>query len=131
MTLRDELKVMLQKARRYMQSADVLRAEGDYDSAVSRLYYAMFYCAEALLLAGGHTYSSHRAVISAFGQHFVKTGTLPGELHQWLRSAFEKRQVSDYEFLTTLHQADVEDMGVKAEQFFLRTMEFLKSEGHL
>ncbi len=131
MTLGDELKVMLQKARRYVESAEVLRAQRDYDSAVSRLYYAMFYCAEALLLARGHSYSSHRAVISGFGQHYVKTGTLPRDLHQWLQAAFEKRQVSDYEFLTALDEADVKDMAVKAGQFLSRTTEFLKSEGRL
>jgi uncharacterized protein (UPF0332 family) len=69
MTLQDELRVMLEKARRYIKSAGVLQLEGDHDSAVSRLYYAMFYCAEALLLAKGHSFSSHRAVISAFAQH--------------------------------------------------------------
>jgi len=71
MTLQDELLVMLEKARRYIKSAAVLQLEGDHDSAVSRLYYAMFYCAEALLLARGHSFSSHRAVISAFAQHFT------------------------------------------------------------
>jgi hypothetical protein len=50
-----------------------------------------FYCAEALLLAKGHSFSSHRAVISAFAQHYVKSGALPQELHQWLRTAFAKR----------------------------------------
>jgi uncharacterized protein (UPF0332 family) len=50
---------MLEKARRYVKSAEVLRREDDYDSAVSRLYYAMFYCAEALLLARGQSFSSH------------------------------------------------------------------------
>lgn len=38
MTLRDELGAMLDKARRYLRSAEVLRLEADYDSAISRLY---------------------------------------------------------------------------------------------
>lgn len=83
MTLSDELKAMVQKARRYVDSAETLRLQRDYDSAISRLYYAMFYCAEALLLARGHTFSSHRAVISAFAQYFVKPNHLPKKLHQW------------------------------------------------
>lgn len=72
MTEREQLKAMLKKARRYMKSAETLRLEADYDSAISRLYYAMFYCAEALLLTRGLRFSSHKAVISAFAQHFVK-----------------------------------------------------------
>ena len=49
MSLEDELQAMLRKARRYVDSAEALATRQDYDSAVSRLYYAMFYCAEALL----------------------------------------------------------------------------------
>lgn len=51
MTLQDELEAMLQRARRYIESAEALRLRSDFDSAVSRLYYAMFYCAEAMLRA--------------------------------------------------------------------------------
>ena len=42
-----------------------------YDIAVSRAYYAMFYCAEALLDADGLAFSSHAAVVSGFGLHFA------------------------------------------------------------
>jgi uncharacterized protein (UPF0332 family) len=48
--LTDAPQALLQKARRTIQSAHLLRADGDFDSAVSRAYYAMFYVAEALLL---------------------------------------------------------------------------------
>ncbi|MEX2706693.1 MAG: HEPN domain-containing protein [Candidatus Freyrarchaeum guaymaensis] len=47
---------------------------GDYDSCVSRCYYAMFFLAEAVLLTKGLRASSHKGVISLFGKHFVKTG---------------------------------------------------------
>lgn len=101
MTLREELEAMLEKAGRYIDSAEALRLREDFDSAVSRLYYAMFYCAEALLRARGHSFSSHRAVISAFAQQFVKPGLLLKDFHRWLQTAFEKRQVGDYEFVST------------------------------
>ena len=126
MTLADELKSMLNKARRYVESAESLRAQSDYDSAVSRLYYAMFYCAEALHIAEGHAFSSHKAVIAAFGQHFVKTNLLPQSMHQWLREAFEKRQISDYDFITSTNEADVTDLATKAQQFIASTEDFLK-----
>ncbi len=126
MTLAEEILGMLAKARRYLHSAEVLRQQQDFDSAVSRLYYAMFYAAEALLLTRGQTFSSHRAVVSAFAQHFVKSGLLSKELHQWLREAFEKRQISDYEFLNGMGEADVLDLQVKAERFLGQTEIFLK-----
>ena len=58
---------LLEKAERFIRSARILAADGDFDSAASRLYYAMFYMAEALLETRGLSFSSHKAVISAFG----------------------------------------------------------------
>ena len=89
MTVAEEIKGMLAKARRYLASAKLLRQAGDFDSAVSRLYYSMFYGAEALLLSQEKTFSSHRAVIAAFGEHFIKSGLLAKEMHHWLHRAFE------------------------------------------
>jgi len=122
---------MLQKARRYVESAEALRLRSDFDSAVSRLYYAMFYCAEALLRARGQSFSSHRAVILAFAQQFVKPAVLPKDLHQWLQTAFEKRQVGDYEFVATVEEPEVLEMISQARQFVSMTEELLKNAGHL
>ena len=74
MTLAEEIKAMLTKARQYLASAALLHQAGDFDSAVSRLYYAKHDGAGALLLSRGQTFSSHRAVLTAFGREFVKSG---------------------------------------------------------
>jgi len=128
-TLAEEIKGMLAKARRYLNSAELLRRNGDFDSAVSRLYYAMFYGAEALPLVKGKTFSSHRAVVAAFGEHFIKSGLFPKEMHHWLHRAFEKRQISDYDYLTGISETEVVDLQEKAAQFFERTTAFLQVEG--
>ena len=57
----------------------------------------MFYLVEALLLRQGLFFSSHKAVIAAFGKHFIKTGKLKEDLHRGLIDAFGKRQIGDYE----------------------------------
>lgn len=79
-----------------MKSAQLLLDDGDIDSAISRIYYAMFFCAEAMLLTKNLSFSSHKGVISAFGEHFIKTGLLDKKLGREFNRAFEKRQVSDY-----------------------------------
>jgi uncharacterized protein (UPF0332 family) len=126
----EELRAMLAKARRYLKSAETLRQQHDYDSAISRLYYAMFYAAEALLFSIGLTFSSHRGVISEFAQQFVKTKKLPPETHQWLREGFDKRQVSDYEFLSIAADAQVIDLQSKAERFLQYVEEMLRQSGY-
>jgi uncharacterized protein (UPF0332 family) len=72
-----EVESLIQKAKKYIKSAEKLIKEKDYESAVSRTYYAMFYATEAILLTKGLSFSSHKGVISAFGKYFVKTGYFP------------------------------------------------------
>ena len=45
-----ETESLILRARKYLKSAEVLLQEEDYESSVSRTYYAMFYSAEAALL---------------------------------------------------------------------------------
>lgn len=84
------------KAHRSLAAAIRLAETGDYDFAVSRIYYAMFYMAETLLQAKGLSFSKHAAVIAAFHGHFVRTGLLPRAMHKLLHEAFEQRNNADY-----------------------------------
>jgi uncharacterized protein (UPF0332 family) len=91
-----EVDMLLEKAHKYLRSASLLIYEGDFDSAASRTYYAMFYAVQALLLSKSLTFSSHKGVMSAFGEHFVKNSLFPREMSRELNRAFEKRQAGDY-----------------------------------
>ncbi|MBI4319832.1 MAG: HEPN domain-containing protein [Chloroflexi bacterium] len=126
MKVDDEIEALLDKATRYRRSAELLRTDGDFDSAASRLYYAMFYCARAALLANGLTFSSHRAVIAGFGRHLAKTGQLPVGMHQWLREAFSQRQQGDYQPFPSLAWRDVEEMQARAEAFAQQVESWLR-----
>ncbi len=95
-------KTLFDKAERFIRSAQILAADGDFDSAASRLYYAMFYIAEGLLEAKGLSYSSHKGVISTFGQVFAKANEIDPRFHQALLSAFSQRQLGDYRLETDL-----------------------------
>ena len=44
---REEIASLLAKARRSVKAAERLLQAGDYDFAVSRAYYGMFYVAQA------------------------------------------------------------------------------------
>ena len=105
--MKKEIKDLLQKADRYLRSAELLLKGSDFDSCASRCYYAMFYSAEAILLTNDLKASSHKGVISLFGEHFIKTGKLDKELGKALRRAYELRQKGDYEigFIVTEEEA--------------------------
>ena len=74
-----------------------MAAGGTYpDFAAFRVYYAMFYVAQAFLEGEGLAFSKHSAVIAAFGQHFARTGKVPVEFHRFLLAAQDLRHSGDY-----------------------------------
>ncbi len=118
---------LLQKAVRTIRSAEVLFADDDFDAAVSRAYYAMFYLAEALLLLEGLTYSSHAAVIAAFGRVFAKSGRVPADYHRFLREAAEARAISDYQIRPCFTSVTAGEYITRARRFLSLAQELLET----
>ena len=92
-----EQRSLLNKAQKSLDASQELMEKGFYDFAISRAYYAMFYVAEALLDQEGLSFSSHAAVIGAFGKHLARTGKVPVELHRQLIDAQSLRTSADYD----------------------------------
>lgn len=88
---------LVTKARRSLAAARRLHEAGDFDFAVSRAYYAMFYLAEALLLRHNLSFSRHAGVIAALHREYVTSGELSREHHAALQRAFNDRNVAEYE----------------------------------
>ena len=122
-----EINDLVQRAERYIASAEILINEGDFESSISRVYYAMFYCAEAVLLTKNLTYSSHRGLISAFGEHFVKSGVLQKGMGRELNRAFAKRQLGDYASSFVFSKNEAEELPVKGRDFCNEIIRYLKT----
>lgn len=90
------IEALISKAKDSLAAAKLLTKDGYYDFAASRAYYAMFYVAAALLADLGKSYSSHAAVISAFGREYAKTGKMDLKFHRWLIDAQDLRNIGDY-----------------------------------
>lgn len=115
----------MRKAREALQAAQVLCDNGLFDFAAGRAYYAMFYAAQALLLERGLAFSKHRSTIAAFGQHFVKTGLLEPQLHRYLRQAFDKRIVGDYDANAHISATDATSLVKQGEEFLAAVSQVL------
>jgi len=92
----NEITSLLKRADRYHASSELLIKDGDFESSVSRSYYAMFFSAQAALLSKNLSFSSHKMTISAFGENFVKKGIFSKEMGKNFNKAFDRRQMSDY-----------------------------------
>lgn len=89
---------LMTKAVQAIASAKVLLETGDADGACNRAYYGMFDAVRAALLAsGGDVGKTHRGVLNAFNDRFVKNGPLSKDMAQCLKQAEVLRQVADYE----------------------------------
>ncbi len=93
--MNDNIFNLIEKAQRNIRVAEKLINDDELEIAVSRLYYAMFYCAEALLLSKNLSFSSHKGVIVNFGKEFVKSGIFDERFRKVLQNAFEDRQEAD------------------------------------
>ncbi|HXX24735.1 MAG TPA: HEPN domain-containing protein [Terriglobia bacterium] len=115
--MRPEQEGLLGKAEDSIAAAKLMRENGYYDFAVSRAYYAMFYVAEAFLLGVGLAFSKHSAVHAAFGEHFVRTGIVPAELHRVLIHGMEVRLTGDYDSTKEVTTEEAAEQIANAEQF--------------
>ncbi len=127
MKYRKEVIELVKKAQKSLEAAKELFNKDYSEFSVSRAYYAMFYCAEALLLSKGLSFSKHSAVISFFGKEFVKTGLMPKKLHGYIRRAFEDRGVGDYETIPIERETSEETIR-RAEEFLNETKNYLEIE---
>lgn len=124
----EDVRKLIEKGDRSLNLAKEICERGDYDFAVSRAYYAMFYLTEAILLTKNLSFSKHGAVIAAFGQHFVKTGLLETKLHEWLREAFDKRTIGDYSYEITITQVEAKGIIDQAEEFIKAIKRYISSQ---
>jgi len=118
----------LKKSEEDIEIAGALINRGNYRVAVSRLYYALFYIAEALLLTKELAYSSHKGVITNFGREFVKSGLFDEKFHKVLRDAFKSRQDADYEPVVEFTREEVENYLILAKEFLEEAKKYLEEK---
>lgn len=121
-----EIRDFTEKAEKFLSTAEQVLGIKDYDSCVSRCYYAMFFMAEAALLTKSLSASSHKGVISLFGEHFVKTKLLERNLGKALNDAYDKRLVGDYGVGFTLTEREAKDSLVTAQDFIQALKNYLE-----
>jgi len=115
--MNQEQQNLLSQAQNSLEAAKLLYTNGYSGFAASRAYYAMFYVAEALLIKKGLSFSKHSAVCSAFGKHFVKTGIISSEFHQYLIKGMEVRHAGDYGKAESVTPESAKEQIAYAEEF--------------
>ena len=89
----------LQKAQVTLKAARLMMNNELYDSALNRLYYSVFYAANALLVKNGVNVKSHEYVYNKFNEMFINTDLIPGKFGNLYNELYKKRQTVDYQDL--------------------------------
>jgi len=95
--VKKEVQKLLEKADHALEVAESLYKQGYTQDAASRIYYAIFYAAQALLKSEDIEVVKHSAVESALGYYFAKTGRIDPKYHRMLIHARKVREIVDYE----------------------------------
>ena len=96
--MNEEVAKLIQKSKHALEVSKTLSSKGYISDASSKIYYAMFYAARALLVSGSIDVSKHSAVEAAFGFHYVKPGKIDSKYHKMLIEARKVREIADYGF---------------------------------
>lgn len=93
--------------------------------SAAQSYYTMFYLAEALLYSKGLEFSSHSAVIAAYGKKFAKTGALDPKFHRRLIVVERRRAIGHYGEENGVSDEDALESFQWAEEFMQVVKDYL------
>ena len=108
----------LSKAEDFLRDAEETLKLEMYETAANRSYYSIFHSVRGLLALDEKDFKKHSAVISYFQSTYIKTGLLPVELSDILKSAFSLRTESDYKDFFVIAKEDVICQVSEARTFF-------------
>ena len=123
----DIVRYRIENANQTLAEVETHKANGYYNTAVNRMYYACYYAASALLIAYGIETKSHDGVRQQLGKQMVLTGKLPAELGKFYSQLFSKRTAADYEDFICQNLETVEEL-LPTAQLFVKTIEQMTND---
>ena len=127
----DNYRLYLDHALEMIEVARENLGNDRYSSACNRAYYGCFYAASALIYSKGLSFGKHSAVISAFRQHFVRTGEFDAKWSRIYELVMNTRQVSDYELSVEIEKEQAEEIVSAAAEFIAEVQTWLQSHNYL
>jgi uncharacterized protein (UPF0332 family) len=114
-----EVKALMTKARHALEVAGRLLDSEDFGEAAGRAYYAIFYAAQALLIAHGIKVVKHSSVASVLGREFARTGKIDPKFHGIILNARQVRETADYEVFDEVSESTARSTVADARSFIL------------
>lgn len=127
--MKEEIKTLvnyrLQRANETLSDAEKFIEEVSLNSVVNRIYYAMFYVVNALLISKGLSSSKHSGVRALFNKEFVNKGLVNKKSGRLYFEMFERRQTGDYRDFIEFKKEDVAKWVDEAKEFVSKIEEIV------
>jgi uncharacterized protein (UPF0332 family) len=120
-----EIQTLLDHAEESHKASKVLIDGGFIGFSAAQSYYTMFYLTQALLLSKGLRFSSHSAVIAAYGKEFSKPNLLDPKFHRRLIVAEERREEGHYGASQNISEEDALESFQWAGEFMQAVKDYL------
>ena len=121
----DLINLRLTQANESLEEAHVLIGQKMCRGAVDRVYFAMFYCACAMLATKEFGPSRDGNVAAKFHREFVRTGLIPAEFGERFKQATQLHQDSDVGSQAPPDCDRLKELLASAESFLTTTKLFL------
>ena len=113
----DLIKYRLKKSKETLNDAKIMFEIASLTSTVNRIYYAMFYAVNGLLLSKNFSSSKHSGVRALLNKEFINNGLVDKELGKFYSKIFEERQEGDYKDFAKFNTEVVKNWLNDAEDF--------------
>jgi uncharacterized protein (UPF0332 family) len=115
--IKDYVIYKLQKAAVSIKEAKLLYENGMNETAVSRLYYAAYYAANALLTSDGLNAKTHTGTKSLLNKEYFLQGKLDNSFADLYTMLMAKRHEADYESFAFIDKQQIPDWIEKTQEF--------------
>jgi len=113
----DLAKYRLEKAKNTLSYTKSNINDATLDSTVNRIYYAIFYAVNALLITKELYSSKHSGVPAIFNREIIHKGLIERQWGEFFTDMFDRRQKGDYKDFVEFERQDVEEWLKTAEEF--------------
>ncbi len=120
-----QIQALLDRAEDSHQAAKILLDKGFSNFSAAQSYYTMFYLTEALLHSKGMEFSSHSAVMAAYGKEFAKTQILDPKFHRRMIIAERRRETGHYGEESGVTDEEARESFEWAEEFIQAIKEYV------
>ncbi|MFB6100552.1 MAG: HEPN domain-containing protein [Candidatus Nanohalobium sp.] len=124
-----EAEELLGKSERTFEDArKALKQEMLVSTIQNRIYYSIFYAAQAALISRGEDTGSHAGVKIRLGEKLIKKGELDREWGRFFSQQQTYREQADYQVDVDIEREELEEYLEDAEEFIRKMKEVVKGQ---